>query len=224
MKYLGEEVDGVLTAQKIRGEPSLASSLTPTAATLHVHSKSGSTSRRSRSVEPLFVFCESTGHWAQDCKAVTDVKEGIEKLKSANRCFLCLNRGHHTHACSKRGKVFCSRCKNGHHRSVCMEKESTIRACPTTSVSVGRVDTSSPDFTYLQTARVRVTGPTGLSRLTRCLLDGGSQCRFISRSVIDDLQLEVIAHRNLSVTAFETYPSPSRPEKIRSLPYARDRD
>ena len=56
-------------------------------------------------------------------KTVTDVKERVEKLKSANRCFLCLNRGHHTHACSKRGKVFCSKCKKGHHRSVCMDKK-----------------------------------------------------------------------------------------------------
>jgi hypothetical protein len=120
MDFLGEEVDGALTAQKIRGETSPASNFTPTAATVHVRSKSGSTSRKSRrSVEP---FCEGNGHWAQDCKAVTNVKERVEKLKSANRCFFCLNRGHHTHACSKRGKVFCLKCKKGHHRSVCMER------------------------------------------------------------------------------------------------------
>ena len=46
-------------------------------------------------VEPFCVFCECNSHWAQDCKAVTDVKGRIEKLKSANRCYLCLNRGHH---------------------------------------------------------------------------------------------------------------------------------
>jgi len=46
MEFLGEEVDGALTALKIRGETSPASNFTPTAATLHVHSKSGSTSRR----------------------------------------------------------------------------------------------------------------------------------------------------------------------------------
>jgi hypothetical protein len=126
MEFLGEEVDGALTAQKIRGETSPASSFTPTAATLHVRSKSGSTTRKSRSsVEPFCVFCERNGHWAQDCKAVTDVKERVEKLKSANRCFLCLNRGHYTHACSIRGKVSCSKCKKRHHRSVCTEKETT---------------------------------------------------------------------------------------------------
>ena len=123
MEFLSEEVHGALTAQKIRGETSLGSNLTPTAATLHVRSKAGSTSRRSRrSVEPFCVFCENNGHWAQDCTDVTDVKERIERLKAANRCCLCLNRGHHTRACSKRGKVFCSKCKKGHHQSVCMNK------------------------------------------------------------------------------------------------------
>jgi hypothetical protein len=151
------------------------------------------------------VFCECNSHWAQGCKVVTDVKERIEKLKSANRYFLCLNRGHHTHACSKRGKVFCSKCKKGHYRSVYMDKETTTRrASPITSASVGRMDISYPYFTYLQTVRVWVTGPTGLSRLICCVLDGGSQCSFIARSVIHDLQLDVIDKRDLSVIVFET--------------------
>ena len=112
MEFLGEEVDGALTVQKIPSETSPASNFTPTAATLHVHSKSGSTSRKSRRlVEPLCVFCERNSHWAQDCKAITDVKERIEKLKSANRYFLCLNRGHHSHTSSQMGKVFCTNCK-----------------------------------------------------------------------------------------------------------------
>ena len=48
MQFLGEEVDGALTAQKIRGETSQAYYFTPTAATLHVNSKAGSTSRKGR--------------------------------------------------------------------------------------------------------------------------------------------------------------------------------
>ena len=208
MQFLGEVVVGALTAQRIRGETSSACNFTTTAATLHVNSKAGSTSRKGRSVEPFCVFCECNGHWAQDCKTVTDVKERVEKLKSTKRCFLFLNRGHHTHACNKRGKVICSKCKKGHHRSVCMDKDTKInQANSITSASVGTVDISSPDSTYIQTACVWIIGPTGLSRLTRCVLDGGSQCSFIARSVIDDLQLEVIGQRDLSVTAFETYPT-----------------
>jgi len=75
MEFLGEEVDGALTAQKIRGETSPACNFTPTASTIHVKSKAGSKSRKGRrSVETFCVFCECNGHWAQDCKTVTDVK------------------------------------------------------------------------------------------------------------------------------------------------------
>jgi len=59
MEFLGEKVEGALTEQNIRGETSPASNFTPTAARLHVHSKSGSTSRKSiRLVETFCLFCE----------------------------------------------------------------------------------------------------------------------------------------------------------------------
>jgi len=64
MEFLGEVVDGALTAQKIRGETSPASNFKPTAATLHINPKSGSIFRKSRRlVEPLyFVNLIVTGH------------------------------------------------------------------------------------------------------------------------------------------------------------------
>jgi len=62
---------------------------------------------------------------------------------------------------------------------------------------------SLSNFTYLQTARVRIVGPTGLSKLTRCVLDSGSQTSFVSNSIIDALKLDVIDRRNLAVSAFE---------------------
>jgi hypothetical protein len=40
MAFLGEEVDGALTTQKIRGESSSLSGYTSTAPTLHIHTKS----------------------------------------------------------------------------------------------------------------------------------------------------------------------------------------
>jgi hypothetical protein len=89
MEVLGEEVHGALTAQKIRGETLLASNFTPTAPTLQVRSKSGSTSRRSRrSVDPFCVFCESNSQWAQDCKAV--VKGARCSARSVRRDIISL--------------------------------------------------------------------------------------------------------------------------------------
>jgi hypothetical protein len=88
MEFLGEEAHGALTAQKFRYETSLAPNFTSTAAMLYVRSKLESTPRWCRrSVDPFCVFCENNSHWAQDCKAVIDVKEHIEKLRAANRFF-----------------------------------------------------------------------------------------------------------------------------------------
>ena len=61
-------------------------------------------------------------------------------------------------------------------------------------MSVSKVDGALPNFTYLQTARLRVVGPSGLRNLTRCVLDSGSQTSFISTSIIGALKLEVIDH------------------------------
>jgi hypothetical protein len=45
MAFLGEEVDGVLTAQKIRGEPQCTPNVMPTAETLHINSMHAKTTR-----------------------------------------------------------------------------------------------------------------------------------------------------------------------------------
>jgi hypothetical protein len=128
----------------------------------------------------------------------------IHKLKATNRCFLCLNRGHNSMTCSKRGSAQCSNCRGSHHKSVCQTtRNSTLPTSQTPATSVGKIDVSSPDFTYLQTARVWITGPTGRSKLTRCVLDGGSQSRFVNKSLIDELRLEVIDSRALSVSSFQ---------------------
>ena len=62
---------------------------------------------------------------------------------------------------------------------------------------------------------VWVTGPTGLSKLTRCVLDGESQSSFITRSIINDLKLEVIDHRDLAISAFESTAVPSQRRLVR---------
>ncbi|KDR13329.1 hypothetical protein L798_12954 [Zootermopsis nevadensis] len=95
MAFLGEKVDGILTAQKIRGDYRCTSNFTPTAATPHINSKHIKSTRKGKGeIKPFCVFCESRTHWAQDCQTVSDGYDRIERLKAANRCFLCLNRGH----------------------------------------------------------------------------------------------------------------------------------
>jgi hypothetical protein len=94
MEFLGEEVDGALTKHKVRGETLDNPNYIPSAAALHINSKQPRSGRKERYTgDPFCVFCESKGHWAQECNKIKGVSERREKLRSAHRCFLCLNRG-----------------------------------------------------------------------------------------------------------------------------------
>lgn len=71
LSFLEEEVQGALTAQKIRGEQQVTSNYTPTAATFHINSKQAKTSRKiKQDVQPYCIFCDTRTHWAQDCNNV----------------------------------------------------------------------------------------------------------------------------------------------------------
>jgi hypothetical protein len=84
MTFLGEEVEGALTTHKIHGGAASRCGYTPMAATLHVQSMSRGPARwDANGPERFCVFCESRGHWAQDCKRVGDIGERIDKLKRA---------------------------------------------------------------------------------------------------------------------------------------------
>ncbi|KAJ4447846.1 hypothetical protein ANN_09854 [Periplaneta americana] len=166
MEFLGEEVDGALTTQKIRGD-ALSSTYIPTTATLRIDTKTGSRSR----------------HSARDC--------------------------------SRKGKALCTHCKMSHHRSICSNPRSTKPTTdPTKFTSVSRINAEATDFTYLQTAGVLVTGPTSLTKLKRCVLDGGSQSSFVTKSIVDELKLEVVDCRDLAIGPFESSPTTPRPRRL----------
>jgi hypothetical protein len=61
MTFLNEEVKGALTAGKIRGEVSFYFDLTPTAATLHVHSNQKRCERKTK--KPTEPFCLLRRAW-----------------------------------------------------------------------------------------------------------------------------------------------------------------
>jgi hypothetical protein len=94
--------------------------------------------------------------------------------------------------------------------SICNDAGTTTRSTETAPTTVGKIDVTLNNFTYFQTARFRVVGPTGLSMLTRCVLNSGRQTSFVSRSIIDALKLGVIDRRNLAVSAFKSSSVTSR--------------
>jgi len=68
-----------------------------------------------------------------------------------------------------------------HHQFLCDEGINTTRVVvQNNTTAVGKVDVGTTAFTNLQTARVRITGTTGLSMITRCVLDGGNQSSVIT--------------------------------------------
>ncbi|GFQ69646.1 DUF1758 domain-containing protein [Trichonephila clavata] len=72
------------------------------------------------------------------------------------------------------------------------------------TTSTNKIDTSTCNFVHLQTARVFITGSNGITKLTHCLLDGGSQSSFISSDLVDTLNLPVISTGPLDLQAFES--------------------
>ena len=103
--------------------------------------------------------------------------------------------------------ALCTRCKGAHHRSIYSETDTVITQTKDTSpTTFGKIDVASPSFTYLQTARIWVMGPIRLSKLTRCVLDAGSQSTFVAKTLLDDLKLKVFDRRDLVVSALSHGP------------------
>jgi hypothetical protein len=80
---------------------------------------------------------------------------------------------------------------------------STKEAAPKT---VGKINVASADFTYLQTVRIWIIGPTNHRMFTRCVPDGGSQSSFVAKSLVDC--------RDLLESAFESRPSELGPRRV----------
>ncbi|XP_035231460.1 uncharacterized protein LOC118203296 [Stegodyphus dumicola] len=145
------------------------------------------------------------GHWPQYCETVTDYDTRVQKLKTSNRCFLCTNRGHRVSNCPRKNTARCTKCKKRHHVSICPPVENNQLRI--TNSAVNHITFPKTIFTHLQTARVYVTGPTGITKLTRCILDGGSQASFVHTNLIEKLKLKVVSSASLSVQAFESFTS-----------------
>ncbi|XP_071041466.1 uncharacterized protein [Parasteatoda tepidariorum] len=102
---------------------------------------------------------------------------------------------------TKKPSPFCAFCEiNGHWPQDC----TIITDIDTRIQKLKTSDTRTPNFTHLQTARVYITGPTGITKLTRCILDCGSQTSFIHSHLVDYLKLDVISSDSLEIHAFES--------------------
>ncbi|GFS50627.1 integrase catalytic domain-containing protein [Nephila pilipes] len=107
--------------------------------------------------------------------------------------------------CYRKDKYCCPKWKKKHHVSIC--KTPTGKQSVTTSTN--KIDILKPKFVHLQTARVFITGPTGITKLTRCRLDGESQCSFVSSDLVNSLKLPVILTHTTRALERKAFESPS---------------
>ncbi|GBN18025.1 hypothetical protein AVEN_41401-1 [Araneus ventricosus] len=209
-EFLSEEVEGALTTLKIKGEQTDEFCALPSTAAFNINSKTQHKPKNySKKPSPFCPFCNVAGHWPQECKSVTDIDVRVQKLKTSGRCFLCTNKGHNTRSCPRKDKAFCIKCKRKHHVSICKNSNSDL--IPVTTAN--QVNIFASNVTHLQTAKVFITGPTGIAKLTRCILDGGSQSSFVSTRLVDVLNLKVISTDNLEVRGFESHSSETQPRR-----------
>lgn len=202
MQFLAEEVEGAVTAQRVKGMSFSDHTVKCTVENFNINSK---LANKRKKISPFCSFCDTTGHWPQNCETVTDYDTRVQKLKSSNRCFLCTNRGHRISNCPRKNTARCTKCKKQHHVSICPPARNTQLLI--TNSAVNHINIPKTIFTHLQTARVYVTGPTGITKLTRCILDGGSQASFVHTNLIETLKLKVVNTATLSVQAFESFTS-----------------
>ena len=68
------------------------------------------------------VYCDETGHKANDCTKVTLTSERKQILARRRLCFNCANGNHKASECQS--KTACQKCDKRHHTSICDERES----------------------------------------------------------------------------------------------------
>ncbi|KAF8770555.1 hypothetical protein HNY73_018065 [Argiope bruennichi] len=105
---------------------------------------------------------------------------------------------------ARKTKPIAINAKKGNHVSICktVTENPNFTTIPVTSTN--NVDIITPKFTYLQTVRVYVIGPTGKTKVTLWLLDVGVSLALFHPSLIDFLQLEITSSENLNLQAFES--------------------
>lgn len=155
------------------------------------------------------VYCDSSDHKPENCPEHT-VSARKDKLRKLGRCYVCLGPKHIAKYC--RVKILCRFCNRKHHLSVCEQSEAkpdvdTTNHSGNTDTVLSSVTSTVKDKTntqntvLLQTVKKWTVGPKE-RKITRCLLDGGSQQSFIPKSVVRALGLPVVRQETLNLHVF----------------------
>ena len=135
------------------------------------------------------VYCNKEGHSPSKCRSITNVTSRKDILLKDRRCFLCLQDGHSARECSS--KYVCNKCKKGkHHISICNGKTpETMTAF--SSENRSQITSFSSSIFLMQTAKAHIFDVNSDNFcLSRILFDTGSQRRYVSINVQEEVVFE----------------------------------
>ncbi len=170
---------------------------------------------------PSCTYCRGA-HPSRDCTTVTTPAARQDILRKTGRCFVCLRKDHISPNC--KSSVKCYSCKGRHHVSICKgkkppsdphkeQKQAGGKKPPAASEGTGSGGQSDSTVCYtttsncvlLQTARATIynpDNPNGSKVTGRLILDGGSQCSYISSKLKGTLGLELKGQSSVNIKTF----------------------
>ncbi|CAB4041796.1 Hypothetical predicted protein, partial [Paramuricea clavata] len=182
----------------------------------------GSASALMAGNNPSCTYCRGS-HPSKDCTTVTSPAARQDILRKTGRCFVCLRKDHISPSCKSTTR--CYSCKGRHHVSICKGKEpppppprdppeehgQSGSNKPKESPSLGThpdatvCHTTSSNCVLLQTARANIynpDNPDGPKVKARLILDGGSQCSYVSSALTGTLGLQSKCQRSVNIKTF----------------------
>ena len=166
-------------------------------------------------------YCRQEGHSPTNCKRVTNIDERKRLLRESGRCFNCLRKGHIGRDCHSSSK--CSNCNGRHHTSICMR---AMRAQPSrddlnsTKPNLQPLNQEAPPYNQTESTTICCTSTSNVILLqtaktfvfnlndptrkitVHVILDGGSQCSYITEQTYRRLRLKFLGTRAMRILTF----------------------
>ncbi|CAB4021831.1 E3 ubiquitin- ligase DZIP3 [Paramuricea clavata] len=182
----------------------------------------GSASALMAGNNPSCTYCRGS-HPSKDCTTVTSPAARQDILRKTGRCFVCLRKDHISPSCKSTTR--CYSCKGRHHVSICKGKKpppppprdppeehgqsgsNKSKEGPSlgTHPDATVCHTTSSNCVLLQTARANIynpDNPDGPKVKARLILDGGSQCSYVSSALTGTLGLQSKSQRSVNIKTF----------------------
>jgi hypothetical protein len=171
---------------------------------------------------PSCTYCRGS-HPSKDCTTVTSPAARQDILRKTGRCFVCPRKDHISPNCKSTTR--CYSCKGRHHVSICKgkkpppppprdpteEHEQSGSNKPKEKPSLGThpdatvCHTTSSNCVLLRTARANIynpDNPNGPKVKARLILDGGSQCSYVSSALTGTLGLQSKGQSSVNIKTF----------------------